>query len=829
MAIKNQSFVFTLLCFLFFLKVGAQQKSQKDSLETWFSHFGAFRIEGQSPSGQYIALKKTTNRNTDTMMIFDRRRKTGAILKIPGAKTADFLEDKKVLAFGAGRVEVWNLINLNKSIYPDVKRADLLKKHQQYSLLDQQQTLHIFTDKGIRLEEFKNAKNYVTDNKGVLYVEKQGKSGIWKWDKNEMIQVYKNTHEIERMELGRSSASLVIFEKKNDSALRRVVVFNGDTGSLHYPLGQKFIKQDYFNYKEIAENGDAIITGVLSEKYDKAPAEIWYGNDRDVKSRQYGKIPHEKYWIWEKQKTTATALRFSDNTTVSPMGNARYFIFFNRDELRDYTRSRPPLNIHLYDRETDENLFLGKTEPEIYTSNSGKYILYRRNENGWEILCTLTKKIWKIQGKSLSKPVFSADNEFIYFETTNDLWCYSIKEKRLFPLLVAPGKNTRIINQNRVSLCIGFPIFRTTADNTMPLLLEAYDPRTKETSYLSLLKNKMIRTVVKTANRISFFTMNPDENAFTWVEENYHLAPQLNTADQKGILKTLFRADETDKNAAKIKQEIISYSLENGQQLKGILYYPQNFNLSNKYPMVVNVYQIQHHLSTDYLLPQYDGIGFNIRTLIEKGYFVYLPDTVADTRGPGISGVECVNKALDAIMNNENIDFSKVGLTGHSFGGYLTNFIATRSTRFAAYIGGSGMSDMVSSYFSFNYNFTGPYSWQFETGIYQMEKSFANDKEKYYQNSPVLHVENVSAPVLLWTGKLDENVIPENTMAFYNGLRRNRKKVIALHYPKSGHSLTSDSSEMKDLNIRVLEWWDYFLKNKRNAFWINREMEKDAG
>lgn len=773
-------------------------------------------------------MKKTTNRNLDTMMVFDMHRKIPVILNIPRAKTVDFLDDDIVLAKGRNLAEVWDLTNLTRNTYTGVKRSDLLKKHQQFIVLDQQQTLHIYSDKGINLAEFKNIKNYITDNKGVLYVEKEGQLGIWKWDKSQMIQVYNSTHEIERMELSDSSAFLVIFEKKNNSDLRRVIVFNSHTDSLSYPVGQMFIKQDYFNYKEIAENGDAIITGVLLEKHNKTPAEILYGNDKDVKSMQLTKTPHEKHWIWKTHNIIAAALDFTSNTTVSAIGNSRYLIFFKRDELRDYTRSRPPLNINLYDLQTGENIFLGKTEPEIYTSNGGKYILYRRNENGWEILCTQTKKIRKIQGEFLGKPVFSADNELIYFETDNDLWCYSIREKRLFPLLVASGKNTIIVNLDQKSLCIGFPIFQSTVDNAAPLLLNARDPRTNETSYISLLNNKINRTLVKTANRVSFFTFNPTATSFTWLEENYQVAPKLNAVEQKGIVKTLFTADEMDKNAAKIRQEIIGYSLEDGQHLKGILYYPQNFNASKKYPMVVNVYQIQYHLSTDYLLPQYDGIGFNIRTLIERGYFVYLPDTITDYRGAGIAGLECVNKALDAIMKNENVNFSKIGLTGHSFGGYLTNFIATHSTRFTAYIAGSGMSDMVSSYFSFNYNFTGPYSWQFETGIYQMEKSFAKDKEKYYRNSPILNVENVNAPVLLWTGKLDENVIPENTMAFYNGLRLNKKNVIALYYPKSGHTLMGNSAEMKDLNIRVLEWWDYFLKNKRNAFWINKEMKKDA-
>ncbi len=67
--------------------------------------------------------------------------------------------------------------------------------------------------------------------------------------------------------------------------------------------------------------------------------------------------------------------------------------------------------------------------------------------------------------------------------------------------------------------------------------------------------------------------------------------------------------------------------------------------------------------------------------------------------------MESIDKALDKLLMNRNINSSKVGLIGHSFGGYLTNFIATHSNRFATYISGSGVSDIISSYFSYNYNF----------------------------------------------------------------------------------------------------------------------------
>src|SRR5690606_32843222 len=108
---------------------------------------------------------------------------------------------------------------------------------------------------------------------------------------------------------------------------------------------------------------------------------------------------------------------------------------------------------------------------------------------------------------------------------------------------------------------------------------------------------------------------------------------------------------------------------------------------------------------------------------LEKGYFVYLPDIVYGKKGTGLSALDCVHHALDALKEKTSIDNNKIGLIGHSHGGYETNFIATHSNRFATYISGAGTSDIVRSYFSYNYNFSNPFYFQYENGQYEMDNS----------------------------------------------------------------------------------------------------------
>ena len=291
----------------------------------------------------------------------------------------------------------------------------------------------------------------------------------------------------------------------------------------------------------------------------------------------------------------------------------------------------------------------------------------------------------------------------------------------------------------------------------------------------------------------------------------------------------LYQSNRQDKSILSLRQEIISYTNSDSIPLKGILYYPLGYDPSEKYPMVVHIYEKQNQLGNLYPYPSYyESLGFNIRLFLDKGYFVYLPDIVIQGKaGSGLDALDCVNHALDAVVHNPLIDKNRIGLIGHSFGGYETDYIATRSSRFAAYVSGSGHSDIVWDANSFNYNFYIPDYVRIETNMYKMGKPFSADKGLYFKNNPVYHSEKVNAPVLLWAGLEDKNVTSDHSMAFYNALRQNGKDVVALFYKGERHNLQKQQAQF-DLTSKILDWFDYFLKDKTKIEWINKRGKKDA-
>jgi dipeptidyl aminopeptidase/acylaminoacyl peptidase len=457
-------------------------------------------------------------------------------------------------------------------------------------------------------------------------------------------------------------------------------------------------------------------------------------------------------------------------------------------------------------------------------SGNGEYSL-SATDRGWSLnnIPAGNKKL--IPVKCFGKPWFTEDGKMILFEGYDELWNYEIKSGKLTELATFKGYQITIENGNCEYInALNFNFSRQTVNSSGPLVIKLNGLQNNFTSYVLWHDGKTKVIVPSTSDNILYFTFNSDYNWFSWVEENFNKPPYLLLKETDRKDQVIYKSNVTDKAVLSLKQEIIIYTNSYGVPLTGILYYPLNYNSAFKYPMVVHIYQVQSRkVINEYPVVSYakgNNEGFNLRLLLESGYFVFYPDIVYGKMGTGLSALDCVNRALDALQENQAIDKNRIGLIGHSHGGYETNFIATHSDRFATYVSGAGNSDIVRSYFSFNNCFQSPFYWQYENGQYKMAKSFCEDKDLYFNNNPIYYVDQVNAPVLLWTGMNDQNIYWEQTMEFYIGLKRNNKKVIALFYPEEAHALFNPEA-CKDLVSRVMDWFDYFLKGEKNIDWIN--------
>ena len=137
---------------------------------------------------------------------------------------------------------------------------------------------------------------------------------------------------------------------------------------------------------------------------------------------------------------------------------------------------------------------------------------------------------------------------------------------------------------------------------------------------------------------------------------------------------------------------------------------------------------------------------------------------------------------------------------------------------------GASVFDLPSWYLSISKNWGDSEIWRFESQQWRMSKSLYEDREGYERNSPSTWVENVTMPVLIWTGDKDPQINPNQSIAFYLALRRLNKKVVFLNYSNESHSLLKKESQV-DLYNRFNDWLGYHLKEQPPAEWIIRGLK----
>lgn len=785
-----------------------------------------------SDNGRWIAVRKSyDDAGYDSVLIFNSLQ-TGLPVSRANVTGIQFAGNDRLLLQAGGRTELLDPEKQTSVFFGEVKKSQYLKRKKQFLLHyneKEKNKLELYDIHGNLLNKTEQVTRFYTTGEGNIYAvrtNEHNESEIVRIRSGTKEKVYSTRSRIDYLEIDPGEKGMMIYERGPDHAFQEINHLNLEDLTVS-PLKEVLPVNLQNGFSEVVQGKSIYFLKLLvgKEKNDTSLADIWYGNDHKLEEK-FHPLTKELNYLWEPQKKLVQRIGNDQRTTNINLGNDRHFLSFNSWRLNDYRWSLPPLVIDVYCRYDSLYSQIDTIHSRLFVSGNGEYLLYTKKEN-WCLyrISTGTKKL--IGGSDLKTPYFTSDSKSVLFEGNGGLWRYDLKNDKLTKLDDFTGYQTTLLNGT--SDVIGnFRFYRNRIDSEKPFVVRLFDSAENKSTYVLWEKGANKTIVPTTTNRIQFLNYDDACKHFSYTEENYNLPPRLVYKETGKEESVLFESNKADKAILSLRQEIISYTNSEGVSLKGVLYYPLNYDPSRKYPVVVHVYEVQHCSANHYLSASFEknGLGFDIRFLLGKGYFVYLPDIVYGEKGTGISALDCVNHALDA-LNNPSIDQSRIGLIGHSHGGYETNFIATRSTRFAAYISGAGNSDIVRSYFSFNYNFLSPFYWQYETGQYQMNKSFREDKELYFRNNPIYEVDQVNAPVLLWAGMKDKNIYWEQTMEFYIGLKRNNKKVVALFYPDEGHALMKTDTR-RDLICRTLDWFDYFLKDQRKIGWINRETGEGA-
>jgi len=585
---------------------------------------------------------------------------------------------------------------------------------------------------------------------------------------------------------------------------------------------------------------------IQSKKEKKTLPEIWNANDKWIYpyNEKEGHFENRLIAIWLPEADTAVALTTNELPKIMLSGDYKYAILSNPKAYEPQFARSGPRDYYILNLETfKKNIFLKKQPSEIkliIPSPKGKYIAYFRENNWWvyniknnthknitqTISTSFTAKEEVLGGESAcGNPGWSNDDNEILLYDQYDIW--SVKPDGSFARRLTHGKERKIRyriaafpNKNELKLTYDSYVI----DNfylKKELFLRAQNEDGK-TGFFIWKNNFLEKPIVFQDSFIDQLFYGDKKKNFFYKQQRFDQSPQLKIKTDSGQNKLLFRSNPQQDKYYWGKSELIEYQNSKNRNIKGALLYPANFDPKKKYPMIVSIYELESMYLHHYVNPTLnDDIGFNLSVYTTQGYFVLLPDIIlyenADT---GISSADCVIAATKKAVSSGFINPDKIGLTGHSWGGYETSFIITQTQLFATAVAGAGITDLKSQYFGIGKAIGLSDMWRYEGVQWRINKTPFEAPLPYDRNSPLSNAEKVNTPLLLWTGKEDGTVNPDQSLKYYLALRRLNKKCIMLLYPKEDHNLMNPANQI-DLSNRMQQWFDYYLKDDLTSAWIS--------
>ncbi len=255
----------------------------------------------------------------------------------------------------------------------------------------------------------------------------------------------------------------------------------------------------------------------------------------------------------------------------------------------------------------------------------------------------------------------------------------------------------------------------------------------------------------------------------------------------------------------------LSFASTDAQQLEGWLILPRgSFADSPAFPLILSMHGGPHGAYGERFSFQFQlwaTAGYGVLYTNPRGSTGYGEDFLWATWGGwGNLDYEDTMSGVGYAIETYNIDVSRLGVTGYSYGGFLTNWLITHTDRFAAAISGAGISNWVSDYGTADIprtkesEFFGP-PWKPTSG------------DLLWEQSPIKHADGVSTPTLFLHGESDFRVPIEQAEQMYTALRKQEVAARFVRYPDSSHGGWRPW-DMVHRYAEELRWWQHYLSDE---------------
>ena len=482
-----------------------------------------------------------------------------------------------------------------------------------------------------------------------------------------------------------------------------------------------------------------------------------------------------------------------------------------------------------------------------YVSPTGKYIMWydskAKNYFAWggddgtrNITAKIKVPLYDEENDSPVEPSpygvmgWQEGDSVVYVYDKYDIWRIGLGETTTTTLFTADRKN-KIVNR----------FIQTDPDAKsitagQKLLFREFNEITKNSSLVALDLNNIRRSfpyVFDAKFNIGGIVKSKNTDLLIYTKENYKESPDIyvgrgveqreageHPSNQFTVLeKQLSSINPQQKNYNWGTTELYKWKTFKGKSSEGILYKPEDFDPSKKYPLILYFYEKLSDGLNNYIPPAPTPSRLNISFFVSRGYLVFAPNINYTIGHPAQSAYDYIVSAAKDLAKHKWVDAKNIGIQGQSWGGIQVAQLITMTDMFKAAWAGAPVANMTSAYGGIRWESGMNRQFQYEKTQSRIGATLWEKPQLYIESSPLFHLPKVKTPLVIMANDADGAVPWYQGIELFTGMRRLGKKVWMLNYNGEAHNLIQRKNR-KDIQVREQQFFDWLLKGEKPAKWI---------
>lgn len=556
--------------------------------------------------------------------------------------------------------------------------------------------------------------------------------------------------------------------------LKRVAAVRGKTYAAMFDIGSNRVLQ--LETEDIPEVSVA----------NQSDGDIALGTNSDL----YGPMvsydsTYTDYYLIDLKSNKRTQIKkqFGDGIQMSPEG--RWFAWYDSEKRAWFTRRTTPGG-------QDVEVSKGVTHPLFDELHDSPSLPNSYGMVGWR-----------------------DENNLLVYDNF-DIWLLSADGKRAPTCLTKGWGRERSIRLRAVRVDRDARYWKPSE----PILLSGTNTQTMATGYFNLLPDGTVEQLIYGDYDYSYSSKADGADVVLMTRQRFNEYPDLWTTNMRfqGAVK---RSDINPQMRDYLwgTAELTEWMSDDGVKLQGVLYKPENFDPAKKYPMMVYFYERLSQQLHSFFGPGPGSSSISIPFYVSRGYVVFTPDIPYEVGYPGESAESAIVPGVLSLIEKGIADAKRIGMQGHSWGGYQVAHLVTRTNLFAAAEAGAPVSDMFSAYGGIRWGSGMSRQFQYEKTQSRIGGTIWEKPLQFLENSPVFWADRVKTPLLMLHNDQDGAVPWYQGIEMYMALRRLNKPVWLFNYNGEDHGLGKRQNR-KDWAIRMQQFFDHYLMGAPAPKWL---------